>query len=136
MTPAQARWSLPHRPASVGEARSVVRRFVTELGEAGPEVHDAALLVSELISNALAHSGDDRHDIELELLAGDGVLHIEVRDHAAAPPVPQDARPDSEAGRGLLIVDRVSSRWGWATVDGSSKRVWCDVPCAGARGRP
>lgn len=123
-----AHWWLPNRPATAGQARVAVRRFVADLDGPPTNADDAALVVSELVANALAHSRDTGPDIELELRARQGVLHIEVQDHEPRPPVLQEPALDSEVGRGLLIVDAVSSHWGWATVDGVRKRVWCDVP--------
>jgi hypothetical protein len=38
---------------------------------------------------------------------------VEVWDGATGPPVPGQISLDGEAGRGLLMVEAVSSRWGY-----------------------
>ena len=53
---------------------------------------------------------------------------IEVYDQAAGYPVMQEPGPDAEAGRGLLLVQALSSRWGWYPVPGQHfKCVWAEL---------
>ena len=47
-------------------------------------------------------------------LAGDRLrLLVEVSDHDPGPPVPTAVDPERDGGRGLLLVDALSERWGY-----------------------
>ncbi|MGA2012532.1 MAG: ATP-binding protein [Solirubrobacteraceae bacterium] len=90
-------------------------------------VEDAALVVSELVTNAVRHSGCDEDD-ELELLiegTPEGVL-ISVWDVGRSDSEPVlRPRGSGPGGLGLHIVAAVASRWG---VDGSpGVRVWAEI---------
>ncbi len=87
---------------------------------------DAVLVLSELVGNAVRHAEGDSMEVRLRR-TGD-VLRIAVHDRSPAHPAPRDAALEDENGRGMLIVDALSSRWGWEPrPDG--KVVWADVAC-------
>jgi anti-sigma regulatory factor (Ser/Thr protein kinase) len=93
---------------------------------------DVALLVTELITNAVRHggAGPDR-PLRLELARRDGRIRVEVVDegtHFEAPPRPVDG--DSAGGWGLFLVDRIAERWGVCPASAGTC-VWFEVP-AGA----
>ena len=71
--------------------------------------HDLALLISEIVANAV-HL--DSGSVEVSLSPVDHRLRVEVRDHGEGMPEVLDPGADEVSGRGLLIVDRVSDRWG------------------------
>ena len=73
---------------------------------------DAALIVSELMSNARAAcvALPERPPIVLRLLAGERSVMIEVWDHSPRDPEPRDAGPGAESGRGLTVVAALSGR--------------------------
>jgi anti-sigma regulatory factor (Ser/Thr protein kinase) len=96
------------------------------LTEAGlPELADtAALLVSELVSNALLHGGGAA---TLGIRADRLGVKVWVGDRSPAP-VPRNRPPGggdelTEAGRGLLLVDRLAESWGWEDSP-SGKAAW------------
>src|SRR5450432_4056590 len=66
------------------------------------------LLVSELVTNAIMH-GSGPVDV---CLSYGGDLRIEVRDQGAGLPAQRQAGPDDPCGRGLSLVDAISSSWG------------------------
>ncbi|MHB8438998.1 MAG: ATP-binding protein [Acidimicrobiales bacterium] len=122
-----SRWVLPRRDTSVPTARAAVRGFLH--AERPPVPADAAaLVVSELVSNAVRHTGADS-TVELTVETRSGAVRIEVLDHDPRPPLPAGTAPavDDECGRGLVIVDQVSRQWGWFAVEGNGKTVWCDL---------
>ena len=52
-----------------------------------------------------------------------------VWDPSPQPPVVNDAADDAENGRGLLLVEGLSTRWGWYFVAGlGGKVVWASLP--------
>jgi anti-sigma regulatory factor (Ser/Thr protein kinase) len=125
---------LPHAPASVAGAR---RRLVADLRRAGagPDaVADAALVVSELLSNAIRHARPLPGSLVEVTWAVDGdLVEIAVSDGGSATrPRPAHASLSSLGGRGLAIVEHLSCRWG-VSGDDSRTTVWAVLPAPGRR---
>ncbi len=116
---------LPYTASSVGVAR---RRLIGDLAVAGVyevAVSDAALVLSELISNALRHA-TPLPGFTLRAcwrVLGDAV-EVAVSD-GGGETVPTVNEPVgwSVGGRGLGIVDRLSARWG-VSDEGGETTVW------------
>lgn len=106
----------------VAAARQFVVERCTEWGR--PSVaDDAAIVVSELVSNALVHV---RSSCELTMgLRGD-VLRLDVVDHAGGMPDLQAATAADEHGRGLLLVSMLCAAWGSEPRD-DGKIVWAEL---------
>jgi anti-sigma regulatory factor (Ser/Thr protein kinase) len=84
----------------------------------------AALLASELVTNALRHASGP---IELQALLLDEMVTLAVRDAEAPLPRLRRVGESDEGGRGLQLVASLSSRWG-ARPTAAGKVVWCDLP--------
>jgi hypothetical protein len=93
---------------------------------------DIAIVVSELLTNALRHavpgSGDSRpsrltRPIRLGLLQPGSCVLCAVADPSRAAPVPQTRGSFAETGRGLQIIRALSDQWGFAPSD-PGKVVW------------
>ncbi|MGH3343642.1 MAG: ATP-binding protein [Carbonactinosporaceae bacterium] len=82
----------------------------------------AALLVSELVTNAVVHGGGPT----LLRLSFDGTLRVEVTDRSPAPPRLRRTGPDELGGRGLQLVDGLAECWSWQPR-GRGKLVWCEL---------
>ncbi|MFF4863521.1 ATP-binding protein [Streptomyces sp. NPDC001231] len=88
---------------------------------------EATLVVSELVTNAILHSGG-RH-VRLTLDLKDGVLRIRVYDgvpgHRATVQHPTE---EDEHGRGLALVQSIASKrlgaWG---IDDDGATTWCNL---------
>jgi serine/threonine-protein kinase RsbW len=92
----------------------------------GERLDDAALVLSELVGNAVRHAHGEV--MQVRLRRNGDVLRIAVHDRSSAPPAPREASFEDESGRGMMIIDALSHRWGWEPrVDG--KVVWADVAC-------
>ena len=117
--PREAAWDLPRDPAAVGKARALVREALASWGLTAM-AETAAILVSELVTNAIVHGGDP---VALHLIAADRAIRGEVIDHSTAMPTMSTPKPDDEGGRGLAIVEALASRWGVDPGHGS-KAVW------------
>ena len=87
-------------------------------------VQVAELAVSELVTNAVRASIQARSVtppgsstglpvVELRLAGDRQRLLVEVSDHDPGPPVPTAVDPERDGGRGLLLVEAVSERWGY-----------------------
>ncbi|GAA1973602.1 ATP-binding protein [Catenulispora subtropica] len=85
-------------------------------------VADAALVVSELVTNAVRHAGTEMR-IALELR--DGTLTVSVHDGGPGLPRVIPAAERRLGGRGLAIVVRLAEAWGVAVGDDGGKAVWC-----------
>jgi anti-sigma regulatory factor (Ser/Thr protein kinase) len=98
---------------------------------------DAALIVSELVTNALRHGLRDLSavpdQVELIWWRRTGQIICMVTDPGAEPPV-MVLQPDpfAEEGRGLHVVDALSATWGWTRLGGCRKAVWATLPVSGA----
>jgi hypothetical protein len=57
-------------------------------------------------------------------------VQIEVRDNSPFPRSIQHPDPAAVGGRGLLLVDHISDRWGSELVPGG-KVVWAEVQATG-----
>ncbi|MER6333723.1 ATP-binding protein [Streptomyces sp. NPDC001034] len=131
LTPSAAAFDLPARSRSVGAARRVVRDLLTVWGVPEGARDDTVLVTSELVTNALVHAGGARIGCRLHRTATR--IRIEVADEiagetCAALPVPCRPGPEDQHGRGLLLVEALSLRWG---VDLPSDRparvVWAEL---------
>jgi len=97
--------------------------------------------VSELVTNGVRASRATGHDaVRMWLVSDLGQVVVFVWDASPQPPA-QAADPgaDAENGRGLLLVEALSQRWGHFSYDGA-KVVWAlleaatDAPGAPAAG--
>ena len=110
-----------------------VRHALESLGLPAVMLDDAALLVSELVSNSIRHSGlrpEDEIRITADL-SDQRRLRVMVRDRPAGqprPPVSMSIRPPpgAESGWGLYLVDQVASHWG-TIDDGEGGGYWFEL---------
>lgn len=100
-----------------GCARAWSRQILWEWRLAGLS-DTTEVIVSELTTNAvLASRREGRPCIRLILTLDEGELAILVRDYCSGSPQPRDPGTDDEDGRGLLLVQAMSSRTGWYPAD-------------------
>ncbi|MGW3952980.1 ATP-binding protein [Streptomyces sp. NPDC004752] len=110
----------------------IMRRIVSaRLRYCGLEVlhDDVMLIVSELLTNALLHSGTTK--ITLSITVEDESLRIAVGDGMPGCAAPKPTDGDAESGRGLALVEHLVQENGgdWGTGDAGAT-TWCllDVP--------
>lgn len=117
--------ALPCRPGSAGAARDAVGRLRGHLSDS--QLADLRLLVSEVVTNALRHTGMGPDDtIGLTIHVRGERVRIEVTD--AGPgftPSPRSAGPSEPGGWGLHLVERLTARWG--VEKGDRTTVWFEV---------
>jgi anti-sigma regulatory factor (Ser/Thr protein kinase) len=110
--------------ASLRAARGLIADTLTD---ATDEVRDAVVLCAdELITNAVRHGGGS---FEVKVQTDGLTVRVSVRDAEPASPVLRPPREEGERGRGMHIVDVVSSRWG-CERSGRGKVVWFEVPAS------
>ncbi|MGH4029658.1 ATP-binding protein [Actinomycetota bacterium Odt1-20B] len=118
-------------PAEVGRARRWARSRLAVSGiEADePLAETLILLISELVTNAVVHTGCPAVlRMRLPGVPEDstGTVRVEVADTSARPPSPRHADDEETNGRGLELVDGLADRWGWQP-EGTGKSIWCEV---------
>jgi len=94
---------------------------------------DAAVIVSELVTNALLHgcARGAADQVELLLWRRVGQMVCAVTDPGPLPPVLVLPGPLAEAGRGLQVVQALSVTWGWTRLGGHRKVVWAALRLPG-----
>ncbi|MCW2601720.1 MAG: hypothetical protein JWM02_3549 [Frankiales bacterium] len=112
----------PPQPSSASAARDLVVSVCHDWHLEGL-TDDLALVVTELVANAIRHAGTE---MVLRLAPIAGGVRLEVHDGSTRPLRPRPAAPSDEGGRGLLLVDALSTRYG---VEGEpkGKRVWAEL---------
>ena len=91
---------------------------------------DAALIVSELVTNAVTASAvlPGRPPVSLRLITDGRCLRIEVQDHSPAGLRPgAEGSDDAEHGRGLAVVAALSARYGSERTGPTRKTVWSEL---------
>jgi anti-sigma regulatory factor (Ser/Thr protein kinase) len=110
---------------------SIARRELRQLLDTARVDQDtsdtAVLLATELVTNAVEHG---RGSAYLDAAVQDRAIRLEVSDSSTVVPEPHTGVSEmDERGRGLLLIEALSSRWGvLPRADG--KTVWCELDIA------
>jgi hypothetical protein len=115
---------------AVPSARAHLRQLLPDWGQAelGP---DAAVVISELVTNSVAASAElplAAAPVLVWLGSDSHCVLLAVADASPRPPIRLNLEPEAEGGRGLALVETLSSRWGWhlTSVTGLIKVVWAE----------
>jgi len=113
--------AFPGRADQIARAREFTKRM---LGPC-PVTDEAMLLVSELATNALEHTSTaDGGQFRVTICRDATSLLIGVSDNGSAKtPEPGGLDPESEAGRGLGLVELIADRWGYCGGE-QGRTVW------------
>lgn len=87
------------------------------------------LLVSEVVTNAIAHAVPP---VSLHLTLDDEQARVEVYDCAREVPVVRSPGPSEGGGRGVGLVDQLATDWGTVQLDAHDplKLVWFELDLA------
>ena len=107
--------------ASVSEARRFVRGALE--GWSVELAYDASLLVSELATNAVIHA---QTGYRVTVILRSGVVRVEVADSSRVAARRCHYGETSATGRGLGMVEELSSTWGVKTRD-AGKTIWFEL---------
>jgi anti-sigma regulatory factor (Ser/Thr protein kinase) len=124
-----ASYHLPGSLRSPGAARTLVQEAlaakagVSGSGASADMVATAQVLVSELVTNAVLHADTP---VVLHLRIDGKRVRIAVEDGSPAQPVRQSPSEDVSCGRGLQLLDVLSSAWGWHYT-GGGKTIWFEL---------
>lgn len=112
----------------VPSSSATVREELSRIDDLGWILGDVMLVASELVNNAVMHSGGmAHHDLQVSASRHEGRLTLSVRDPGlsgtdAGPSPPADPQV---GGWGLRIVEALCERWGEQRDDGYC--VWAEI---------
>ncbi len=123
--PARVVYTLPRDPASAGRARKLTTAFLARpairtAAVSAARADDAALIVSELVTNATIHG---RSSCRLGLRVAEDQVIVEVYDSSPAVPHIRPPTQDGEHGRGLAMVQRLAQQLDVTAAAGGGKTV-------------
>ncbi len=126
--PTEAEVPLPSRPESAATARRLAQVVVLRQWGLTPKMtEDAVLLVSELVGNAVRHTG--ARVFGLRMRRRRGWIRIEVRDPSRGLPCLMPVQDMDISGRGLFLVDKLADRWGVDLLP-RGKTTWFEMRVA------
>ena len=125
-------------PTAVGCSRMFVGHTL-KLWQLDEHTDTAALIMSELVTNAVKASGitepdpkpwqiTAEHVIGIQLRAIEASLFVEVWDRTDTTPVQKNPTLEAEGGRGLLLVEQLAKRWDVYRPRVGGKVVWAELP--------
>ena len=129
--PESVRRRLSPQPTSVAEARALVRDLLVESGR-DDLVETAALLVSEVVTNALLHAGTP---IDVRASLDRNRLRVEVSDRSVHAPVRRRYAATAGTGRGMLMLEQMVDDWG-VRRHRDGKTVWFLLVAPGTSPEP
>jgi anti-sigma regulatory factor (Ser/Thr protein kinase) len=121
--------TVPGMPEHVSRTRAFVAGLADRTALEQDTVDTAALLTSELVTNAMLHtsSGGSQGTVTVVVIDGQGGLMVEVIDDGSPDrgPEVQGDRYASQ-GHGLFLVEQLASRWGYLR-DLAGTTVWFEL---------
>ena len=134
--------SVAARDESLDTTRAFVRRTMRAWRIDGL-TEDLALVVTELVTNALRHGVSSRGpaaNVDVALYGTDSRLMCAVSDPSDEVPVRMTPDLARSSGRGLQIVEALSMYWGWTSMQGDDgphgKSVWAVFTLDGLHAEP
>ena len=113
---------------SARAARLAVTDLLQEMGRSDL-IDDATLIATELVANAVMHA---RTEMSLTVHPSGAGVRVTVTDSSNIMPRWTPASTSATAGRGLLLVERLSSRWAFEPLPDGGKSVWAEIDAASA----
>lgn len=112
---------------AIAPARRWASNHLQDAGISGQALDILILLVSEVVTNAVAHAIPP---VALLLDVAPSCVRVEVRDCAREVPIVKFPTPSATGGRGIALVDMLATRWGVTSFeddDDRLKSVWFEV---------
>ncbi|MGC5562568.1 ATP-binding protein [Streptomyces sp. FR-108] len=117
--------TLPCEEASASAARRLVRTALIAWG-LGDLADDSCVIVSELVTNSLDHTRSRNIQVTVSRPTARWVRVAVVDKAPRALPAMRTASASDTGGRGLVVVEALSDRWGTDLL-GWGKRVWAEL---------
>lgn len=110
-------------PQGYGELRRWAHAWIGAHPVAGVEADDVALAMTELVSNSIKYGSGP---VLVDLVTKDDVLRLDVGDCSESMPRQPPFGSTASGGRGLLLLDGLTSDWGVRLRPQGGKTVWCE----------
>lgn len=120
--PRRACFDLDDRPDAVPAGRHFVAEQVVARGAEGI-ADDVVLVAGELLANARQHASPP---LSVCVRGDRSLLRVEVNDGSLRAPVRPTHSVSNMTGRGLALIEHLSSRWGVSKSRGGGKTVWAE----------
>jgi len=120
--------TLPDRPEAPAAARKALASLNGSLHLVSEtRLLDAQLMVTELVANAVRHSGRADEPVSMSVRATRAAMRVEVSDSGSGFDRPPALAPPTHraGGRGLSIVAALAHRWG--VDDSATTTVWFEI---------
>ncbi len=104
-------------------ARHWAMRTIASVGVHGMPNQVVELLVGEVVANAVVH-GPGGAEIRVLVEVDPGSVRVEVTDAGPGRPEVLHPEPTAPSGRGMALVESLSSSWGVHPLGRSGKTVW------------
>ena len=121
--PRRAEWLGDPSFESAGRVRRQLQAALIRWGLGDEVVEDAALVVGELLANAVVHA---RTPFRLSARLQGPLLHVSVSDHRVGAPEALAVNPTAGRVSGLRLITAVAFRWGWQEHE-TGKTVWAEL---------
>ncbi len=119
---------LPAAPASLATARGFARDALRRWNLIACS-DDTLVVVNELVTNAIVHGSGP---VTLTISLRGRLLHIVVRDRSPVKPASASLNDERTSGRGLAIVEAMTTDWGYTKSATTGKDVWADIVAVAA----
>ncbi len=123
--------TMPRIPEASARVRSLLWTTFACWNCDSERVDDAALVLSELVGNAVRHAAVDTLRVRLRRAGSE--VRLAVEDDSPLPPAPREASWEDESGRGMTIIEALSHRWAGSTAAAGR---WCGPMSAADVQRP
>lgn len=120
---AHTSWPATSQPAR--QARQLINRRALDWGLSGDRRDRAVLGTSEVVTNCVRHGSGVVRLRAYRLVPGG--MRVEIDDDGPGVPIVRAPSAVAEHGRGMAIVQAVSSRWGWLRRPDGGKTVWFEI---------
>lgn len=107
-------------------ARHWVMRAIAGAGVGGASNQVIELLTGELVSNAVVH-GPAGEPVRVAVRVDGPVVRVAVSDRGGGTPRVRHAEPTAPSGRGMALVEALSTVWGSARMPDGGTTVWFEV---------
>ncbi|GAA1982245.1 ATP-binding protein [Kitasatospora viridis] len=119
---------LPRSELSPARARKLLTDLLERVDGGERFSENGRVVVTELVSNAVAHGTERGKKAFVHLEADAGHLLVEVHDASENEPVLRELAITAETGRGMQLVTALAESWGWRLrTPGIGKVVWAIV---------
>ena len=123
MTEGTQRLMLPPADGCLADLRGWARSWMEQHPTPGIDPDSVVLSLTELVTNSIRHGTGP---VDIELAGDEASLCLAVRDCSDDLPSQRGARPDAEGGRGIVVMESVTTRWGVRPLPSGGKTVWCE----------